>query len=613
MEAPLTLWTRNLKTGSTVITVSEPDDVSYSGSTFDVIKYCKIKIEKGEIPSAYQTFLDNIPNCDNTTTFNESKGQDKEPFRFTVRPFQGRCIVQHDEVRRIFEWTQAEFKEAISKLHPETEFIESPFVSDEEIKKTLESFFLFISHPKGPKNRLERFLEGTGSKKFIEERLGGFLIRRESMSDLSYLDALAEAGVDFNAQDKHGTVPLMYASKYQIRKLLKLGADPNHDTGAALGTPLKFAALRNAAYDSESVFELIKGGAEIKPDVTGSYSYLNKHDSITRKTLLMEAVISNDLSIFSKLLEHSADPNAKDISEKTVLMHAVKASGGENQLTIVSKLLEHGADPKARDNYGNTVLMHAVRESGETQLTIVSKLLEHGADPNAKDNDEKTVLMHAVAPDILSSHTLAHSGETQLEIISKLLEHGVDPNAKDKDGNTVLMHALKEPNGENRLAIISKLLEHGADPSHIDASNKHILIHIMEEIGMMLTFTTFDELSEDNRKYIVHKAEQVRVILPFCILGTNGEKALYNAFPKVLHERLAEAIKHGREEAAKKEAEKRRIAATRIQNAFRSHVAKKELENRRKGKTQSNTFTELLKPSSPPEDLPGSGKSPRGI
>ena len=83
-------------------------------------------------------------------------------------------------------------------------------------------------------------------------------------------------------------------------------------------------------------------------------------------------------------------------------------------------LLEHGADPDARDKDGWAVL-HKAAWNGYVEL--VHPLVERGADVNAELEDGQTPLFLA-----------CYAGH--LGIIESLLSHGADVNVRDKWGRT---------------------------------------------------------------------------------------------------------------------------------------------------------------------------------
>ena len=112
---------------------------------------------------------------------------------------------------------------------------------------------------------------------------------------------------------------------------------------------------------------------------------------IERSRTLLDAALEGNAGRVGELLRGGADPNFRNLDDRTPLMMA--AFDGHS--TAVRTLLEHGAEVDSRDPDGRTALMYAA--SGPFPETV-RILLEHGADPLAVDQEECfTALMFAAS------------------------------------------------------------------------------------------------------------------------------------------------------------------------------------------------------------------------
>jgi ankyrin repeat protein len=143
--------------------------------------------------------------------------------------------------------------------------------------------------------------------------------------------------------------------------------------------------------------------------------------------------------VVALLLDHGADANAwVDTTATPLLLACFSHPGEENREdkrsvaehmravnNTVLLLLDHGADPKARDLTGQTPLHGAAMGSSQ----IVAALLERGAPVNAADAQRTTPL-----------HIAANLEEP--DCVRLLLQHGAFPIALDREGWTPLEIAV---------------------------------------------------------------------------------------------------------------------------------------------------------------------------
>ena len=203
-------------------------------------------------------------------------------------------------------------------------------------------------------------------------------------------------------------------------------------------------------------------------------------DQIKHKNNLIQAVKSNDLELFSKLLSEKSDVHQIDDQGKSALAYAVSNS---NEF-MVRCLIQSGADINVRDKINKTPLMYAVSKSGN--LKIVELLLQAGANPYGIDIHNNSVLMYAVLysdlqiVDLLlkKNHNintvnstgynvlnLAITNNADYKVIKALIKYGCDTESKSIIGGyTSLMHAVYC----GRDDVVTELLLNGADHNAID-------------------------------------------------------------------------------------------------------------------------------------------------
>lgn len=206
---------------------------------------------------------------------------------------------------------------------------------------------------------------------------------------------------------------------------------------------------------------------------------------------MMEALRNGQREAFQRALrEHPEAVNRFGTGGYTPLMYTALYGDADS----MRLLLEHGADPNARNAAKATALMYAVDDAAKTRL-----LLDHGADPNARSDEEETPLTIAVAPNagavvrLLLDHGAniksdggaallgaAYSGDA--DSIDLLLSRGVEPPPQAlsfavRSGCTQCVSTLLQPKGQNltlalTTAVVARdiklanlLLDRGAKPA----------------------------------------------------------------------------------------------------------------------------------------------------
>lgn len=181
-----------------------------------------------------------------------------------------------------------------------------------------------------------------------------------------------------------------------VRKLLRIGLDPNLTTTDLRGVPAEcdvpvfvYAATSG---DGETIAEFLRAGADAhrKDESTRRIlvSYLNA-DPLTRHYSDAETEKAKRIKAFEtgaeNLIKAGADINPANAGEATTLMTAAT----KGYVRIARLLIAKGVPVNAKDKCGNTALMYAVNDSrlSKTRYEMMNLLLESGADINAATND----------------------------------------------------------------------------------------------------------------------------------------------------------------------------------------------------------------------------------
>ncbi|CAI6330860.1 unnamed protein product [Periconia digitata] len=216
-------------------------------------------------------------------------------------------------------------------------------------------------------------------------------------------------------------------------------------------------------------------------------------------TRLFSAAFSFNVDIVRVLLEHGANPNARNLIKRNHIgdahekrysskewsdsmgptaMHAWAGythwgttydSEGRSDKCF-KLLMDAGGDIHARDGDGWTPLHCACKKPendlfggsfGKYKDSLVSALLKAGADPNARCNEGVPLQI-----------------TQRKNVIEMLVTHGADINSKDDQGRSLLIAQL-QPWLTNDVPAIKKLLELGADPSTKDDKGNTALHWLM--------------------------------------------------------------------------------------------------------------------------------------
>ncbi|KAF6788771.1 ankyrin repeat protein [Colletotrichum sojae] len=251
-----------------------------------------------------------------------------------------------------------------------------------------------------------------------------------SCQHLTVLQKLLELKVDIEVRDSRGRTPLLCCVEEggaeALKMLRRFGADFGvKDRG---GTPALHLAVRRADVDTlRYLLNCDHAAAQAVPN--GSTLDIEARDARGRTALWYSASCMT-LDTLQMLLDHGANPEAKDNNGQTMLFTAA----GTDRPEVVRHLLTQAAldrnipDIEARDTKGNTALWH---NASRGNLGMLQILLEYGADSETKNDAGQTILFAA-----------AEAGRQ--EVVQYLLGVcGMDANAREDAGTMLLEVAVK--------------------------------------------------------------------------------------------------------------------------------------------------------------------------
>jgi ankyrin repeat protein len=269
------------------------------------------------------------------------------------------------------------------------------------------------------------------------------------------------------------------------RLLIARGADLNRRDFPDNAAPLHFAAAHG---DLETVRLLVEAGADIEgkgdDHGVGVLGWATCFRDLRQEVAAYLLGHGARLNLWTSIALDRADELRIMVAEDRALLAArmtrnqhrrtpLHHAAFKNRPRMVRLLLEHGADPNARDATGATALTTASEEGADQ--SIVAALLAAGVMPdlltavNMKRDAEAEAMLRddpaRIGPDGGDTIALHLSvNKRNLATIRWLLTHGIDVNAKRPmwDLNHTALHMTTEAGA---IEIARMLLDAGADPN----------------------------------------------------------------------------------------------------------------------------------------------------
>lgn len=297
-----------------------------------------------------------------------------------------------------------------------------------------------------------------------------------------------------------GQTALMWAAAGGEASLVDLLLEGGADVAAVSDggfTALTFAVRSG---DLDTVRTLVEHGSDVNrstPVIPADDMYVGYWLADDHIDLLPLAIMTNNVPVALYLLEQGADPNQR-AGGMSALHHAVYGIGQNTNLVggggdgsqlvgrieIVRALLDHGADPNARQTAAGIIGFHGDPKQGawgqmgwgttrigatpfylaadcsNANPELMRILLEYGADPTLTTEDGTTPLMAAAGLGWGYNPPTDDARERMLAGVKFLTEEvGADVNAANFAGFTPLHGAAYK----GSIEIITYLVEHGAE------------------------------------------------------------------------------------------------------------------------------------------------------
>ncbi|KAJ5129892.1 uncharacterized protein N7515_005931 [Penicillium bovifimosum] len=234
------------------------------------------------------------------------------------------------------------------------------------------------------------------------------------------------------------------------------------------------------------------------------------------------------------LLQHGADPNARNVTGKTPLCNAVSRGelGGHRQLEITQILLEAGADPNITATCGYTPLAMSAHDTKLFEL-----LIEYGAYPNQDHPMELFQALSSFNIDVVSAllemdldcNTTVLSNEQEHWHTQRVQKIVWDATAVLRPIHYISMLPFNEANSRDHACrMIKFLMERGADaflPCH---ENQLILHEIFAGGGIIQPWLELADLDLERRD---PSGRTLLLAAASCNIGTDSYACTVPAYP----------------------------------------------------------------------------------